>query len=219
MLNRQPLSSYPFDVNLLPTNGIYFFYEHSEFSGHNAAQARIVRVGTHRNGNFRNRIAEHFLLNERKMEFTVDQSPPHDHSIFRKHIGRALLSKNGDPYLSVWDTDFMKRKTLDAKKHLRNISKEVAIEKQVTQILREQFFFRFIEIEDEEQRIGKQGFERALIGALASCDLCGPSDNWLGRYSPDIRIRETGLWQVQHLKATPLSSDQRDYIDASIQRE
>jgi hypothetical protein len=66
---------------------------------------RIVRVGTHRDGNFGSRIAEHFLLNERKMAFTQDQPRPHDRSIFRCHIGGALLTKAGDPYLPVWAVD------------------------------------------------------------------------------------------------------------------
>jgi hypothetical protein len=31
--------------------------------------------------------------------------------------------------------------------------------------------------------MGNQGLERALIGTLASCPRCKPSDGWLGRYS------------------------------------
>jgi hypothetical protein len=126
-LDALPMFSHPFDVAALPSNGVYFFYEKGERCGHQGAKPRIVRVGTHRDGNFRSRIAEHFLLNERKMAFTEDQPAPHDRSIFRKHIGGALLNKARDPYLSVWEIDFTPRKTRDSKRHLRDISKEIAM--------------------------------------------------------------------------------------------
>jgi hypothetical protein len=211
-----PLFSYPFVLASLPTNGIYFFYEEGECCGHQGTKPRIVRVGTHRDGNFRSRIAEHFLLDERKMAFTQDQPAPRERSIFRKHIGRALLNKARDPYLSVWEIDFTTRRTRDAKRHLRDISKEVAIETQVTQILRENFSFKFIEIPEQTERMGNQGLERALIGTLARCPECKPSDGWLGLYSPKSQIRETGLWLIHHLEAAPLSSAQMDAINAAL---
>jgi hypothetical protein len=214
-LDALPLFSYPFDVAKLPGNAIYFFYEEGEWCGHQAAKPRIVRVGTHRDGNFRSRIAEHFLLDQRKMAFTQDQPAPHERSIFRKHIGRALLNKAQDPYLAVWEIDFTTRKTRDAKRHLRDISKEVAIETEVTQILRQRFSFKFIEVADETKRRGNQGLERALIGTLASCPRCSPSDGWLGSYSPKLQIRESGLWLIQHLGAGPLSPSQMDLISSA----
>ena len=217
-LDRLPLFSYPFDLAALPGNGVYFFYEKGERCRHQGAKPQIVRVGTHRDGNFRSRIAEHFLLNERRMEFTKDNPAPHDRSIFRKHIGRALLNKATDPYLSLWELNFTSRKIRDAKGHLRDIGKEKAIEREVTHIIRQKFSFRFVEVADERQRMGSQGLERALIGTLASCPQCGPSDGWLGRYSPDVRIRESGLWLIQFLRAAPLSSAQKDMITAAIER-
>ena len=94
----------------------------------------------------------------------------------------------------------------------------MAVEKEVTRILRQKFSFRLIEIPDEMQRMGKQGLEGALIGTLASCGQCGPSVGWLGRYSPDLRICESGLWLIQHLKDAPLSLAQKEVITAAIER-
>jgi hypothetical protein len=213
-LDALPTVSFPFDVGALPRNGIYFFYEEGERQ--HESRPRIVRVGTHRDGNFRSRIAEHFVLNERKMRFTQDQSAPHDRSIFRKHIGRALLNKTGDSYLSVWDLHFTTPAGRAASRHLRDINKEVAIESEITRILRETFSFRFIEIAEEIQRMGTEGLERALIGTLASCPSCGPSDTWLGNHSPSIKIRESGLWLIQHLSAAPLSAVQVQAVTASM---
>lgn len=211
------LFSYPFDLAALPANGIYFFYETGEYCNHGEAKSRIVRVGTHRDGNFKSRIAEHFLLDERKMAFSRDQSAPHDRSIFRKNIGRSLLNRAGDGYFPVWELDFMKRAVRERHRHLRDIGKEVAIEAEVTRILREKFSFRFIEVAEENNRMGSEGLERALIGTLASCPLCGPSAEWLGNYSPKPQICESGLWLVQHLKAAPLSPAQQVLVTAAIE--
>jgi hypothetical protein len=108
------------------------------------------------------------------------------------------------------------RQTRDAKGHLRDISKEVAIETEVTRILRDKFSFKFIEIADQTERMGNQGLERALMGTLARCLECKPSDGWLGGYSPKPRIGESGLWLIHHLGAAPLSSAQMDAINAAL---
>ena len=92
-IERLPLIRYPFDITKLPDDGIYFFYEEGEVWGHGGSKPRIVRVGAHRNGNFKSRINDHFVLNGRKMIFNEMQSAPKERSIFRKNIGRALLNK------------------------------------------------------------------------------------------------------------------------------
>jgi hypothetical protein len=215
-LERLPLITFPFEPNELPENGVYLFYERGEYWGHGGAHLRIVRIGTHRDGNFRSRIAEHFLLDERKMTFSRDQSAPHDRSIFRKNIGRSLLNRAADSYLPVWELDFMKRAVCESHRHLRDIEKEVATEREVTRILRESFSFRCIEVAEEVHRLGNEGIERALIGTLASCRNCVPSPQWLGHYSPKPQIRESGLWLVQHLKAAPLSPTQQGLVMEAI---
>jgi hypothetical protein len=66
--------------------------------------------------------------------------------------------------------------------------------------------------------MGDEGLERALIGTVASCRNCRPSAQWLGNYSPKPKIRESGLWLVQHLKAAPLSPAQRGLVTAAIEK-
>lgn len=94
-LELLPIFKYPFDLKLLPRNGIYFFYEEGENSDHGDGirKPRIVRIGTHKENNFKTRISEHFLPNESRMRFTQINPKPSDRSIFRKNIGRALLNK------------------------------------------------------------------------------------------------------------------------------
>jgi len=220
-LEQLRLVRFPFKLKELPKNGIYFFYERDEKWGHYGNKQRIVRIGTHRDGNFRNRIAEHFLLDIGKMNFDLHSSKPSDRSIFRKNIGRALLNRRKDPYLKIWEIDFMKRKNREKIAQLRNIEKEKNIESKITAILRDKFSFRFIELKNQAERMGKGGLESSLIGTVSQCSICKPSESWLGLGSPKKHIRESGLWLVQHLKADPINeADKKTIIDAikSIQR-
>lgn len=202
-LEKLPLFRYPFDLNKLPDDGIYFFYERGETWGHGKNKPRIVRIGTHRSGNFKSRISEHYLLDERKMDFNSTQAAPRERSIFRKNIGRALLNKQKSNYLDIWEIDFTNKKSRKTKGHLRNIKLEKKIEGQISRILRENFSFRFIEIKNE---MGSEGLESRLIGTVAQCQLCKPSVRWLGQYSPKSEIRESGLWLVQHLRNKGLTN-------------
>ena len=110
-LEQLPIIKYPLKLEKLPENGIYFFYERDEIWGHDGCKLRIVRIGTHnKQGNFRSRIKEHYLLDESKMNFDKNMPKPSDRSVFRKNLGKALLNRDGDDYLSIWNIDFMTRK-------------------------------------------------------------------------------------------------------------
>jgi hypothetical protein len=217
-LEQLALLRFPFKLQQLPKNGIYFFYEQGEIWGHGGNKPRIVRIGTHRDGNFRNRIAEHYLFDESKMNFGKDNPKPSDRSIFRKNIGRALLNQRKDKYLQIWEIDFIKRENRKKFGNSRTIEKEKEIESKITRILRERFSFRFIELGSQTERIGKRGLESSLIGTIAHCKLCKPSKNWLGNYSPKKRIKESGLWLVQHLKADGINEKDRKIILGAIRK-
>lgn len=207
---------FPFKLEQLPMNGIYFFYEKGEVWGHGGNKPRIVRVGTHKEGNFRSRIREHYLLDESQMNLDINKPKPSDRSIFRKNIGRALLNRDKDDYLRIWNIDFTPRKNKESFGHLRDIAKEKRIELMITEILRENFSFRFIAINSNVKRIGSKGLESAIIGTIAKCQLCKPTDQWLGKHSPVQKIRESGLWLVQHLKANPITEIDKEIILKAI---
>jgi hypothetical protein len=102
------------------------------------------------------------------------------------------MNKENDYYRKIWDIDFTTKEDLFKMNLLRNIEKEKQIESDITKTLHERFPFRFIPFQGQERRriIGKEGLESRLIGTVAKCNVCKPSDNWLGRYSPvpfDIR--------------------------------
>lgn len=215
-LDCLPSFSFPFRPEQLPENGIYFFYENGELWGHGGTVDRIVRIGTHKDGNFRNRICEHYLLDDRKMRFDATVPAPKDRSIFRKHIGRAILNNRGDPYLDVWEIDFTYRDKRDQFGHLRNIEKEMETESAVTELLRKKFFFRFVLLEGQAERIGKSGLESRLIATAAQCPECRASKNWLGLCSSKPQIRSGKLWQVQHLRGKTLDERDREAISVAV---
>lgn len=205
LIQKLPEERWPFHLDRLPRNGIYFFFEKGETWGHGGAQPRIVRVGTHREGNFRSRIADHYVLDDRKMFFNQHQPAPKDRSIFRKNIGRALLLRDQDPYLSVWNIDFTTPASRERDGFRRDVEKEKQVEGQVTRILHEQFSFRWLELNGEKHRMGSQGLEAAFIGTLANCCECHPSSHWLGRSSPKPKITHSGLWQEQYLTSLEIT--------------
>lgn len=217
-LEELPLYRYPFQLTQLPRNGIYFFYESDETWGHGEAEKpRIVRIGTHKDGNFQSRMSDHYLLkNEaQKMAFTIDQPAPKDRSIFRKNLGLALLNKRKDAYLKIWEQDFTTPDKRNQYKYQRNIATEQQVEREVTDLLRSTFSFRFIILEGEEGRMGSSGLESYLIGTVAKCGECRPSADWLGRYSPKPKIVNTGLWLIQHLDSPELTKEhQQIFVNA-----
>ena len=71
---------------------------------------------------------------------------------------------------------------------------------------------------EEWARLGSLGLERALIGTCAGCDSCEPSSRWLGLHSPKPKIRDSGLWLVQHLSAPCLTDQQRKALERYIKQ-
>lgn len=177
---------------------------------------RTVRVDTSKDGNLQKRLAEHFLLDENKMNFDATKPAPRERSIFRKNIGRALLNQRKDPYLKIWEIDFTSHKTREQYARLRNIAKEKTLEAEITALLRAKFAFRVIEFTGQAQRMGKTGLESTLIGTLARCQNCKPTANWLGKYSPKPQIANGKLWQIQHLNANPINQQDRTIILKAI---
>jgi hypothetical protein len=216
-LESLPIITFPFDIGTLPERGIYFFYEEHENSDHgDGLKPRIVRIGTHKKANFRSRISEHFLVNKSRMNFNQYQPKPSDRSIFRKNIGRAILNRDKSNYFNIWEIDFTTRANRIERSHQRIIEYERKVEEQITKLLREKFFFRFISLEDEAVRIGSEGMESKLIGSVATCEICSSSPDWLGKFSPKAEICKGKLWLSQGLKSSGLNEKDKNLLESVI---
>jgi len=199
ILERCKTFKHPIDWKNLPNNGVYFFYEKGETWGHGGGKSRIVRVGTHREGNFISRMKSHYIDDKIIERIHRNSACPKDRSIFRKNIGRAILAKTKSDYLPVWEVDFQTPKNRLRYGDKRNIELEKNLEHRINQMLKEKFNFKVVPTGMHEAIIGGKGLEARLIGTLSHCKSCRPSNKWLGRYSPKEKIRSSGLWLEQHL--------------------
>lgn len=194
-----PKYHFPLDLKEIPQNGIYLLFEKGEL-GHQGN--RIVRVGTHTgNDKLRSRLREHFEKENK------------DRSIFRKNIGRAILNKTNNPLLAQWEIDLT---TIEAKKNYLQVvdrQKLREIEKQITEYLRQNFYFTVIRVDDKEKRLL---LESKIISTVSLCNECRPSDAWLGLHSPKEKIRASGLWLVNELYKQPLSEKDYEELQAII---
>ena len=149
--------------------GVYIIFERGEKYG---CYDRITRVGK----------AEKSLLSRLKQHFLKEDK---DHSIFRKHVGRALLNKEGLT-LDNWN----KKGVTDS-----------GTENEVSEYLKNNAAFCVIPLNDKNEiRI----LEKTLIGILAAFNLSYlvangkaiQSGDWLGNYSVNQNIKASGLWNA-----------------------
>ncbi len=184
---------FPFEADDIPRNGIYVLFEKGEL-GHGGD--RIVRVGTHTGENqLRSRLHQHFLKENK------------DRSIFRKNIGRALLNRDGDPFLKYWEIDLTTRKAKERHGAVVDRDKLQTVEQRVSNYIQDRFSFVVLPVDDKDERLS---LESRMISTVSWCDECGPSPDWLGLDSPKQKIRESGLWLVNELYKTSLS--ERDLL-------
>jgi hypothetical protein len=188
--NDLELFSFPYDESKIPQNGIYILFEKGE-SGHGGN--RIVRIGTHTGSNqLRSRLRQHFLNSNK------------DRSIFRKNIGRCLLNKAHDPYLSMWELDMTTKLARDAQGKNVDAKKQTEVEKEISEYMQRNFFFGVIRVDDKHERLA---LESKIISTVSLCQECKPSKGWLGLSSPKEKIKASGLWLVNELYKEPLTKD------------
>lgn len=199
LLNGMKRFQFPFNENEIPKNGIYILFEKGEL-GHGAD--RVVRIGTHTGKNqLPSRLMQHFL-NENK-----------DRSIFRKNIGRALLAKENNPFLKEWELDLTTKKAKEQFSNAIDFEKQNEIEKKVSGCIQGNFSFAAFGVENKSRRME---LESKLISTISNCELCIPSKNWLGNFSPKLKIRESGLWLVNELYKMPLTLQELEELKLMI---
>lgn len=189
----------------LPARGVYIFVDLSE-RNFNGTPGRIVRIGTHAvsegaKSTLKSRLRHHLGLG--------DGTGNHRGSIFRLHVGRALLEKDGmrDQLRSWGDGQH-------APSEVRALERKH--EMRVSEYLRALEVY-VLHIDDAPSKDSlRAAVERQLI-ALCSEELHPidhASENWLGKYSPMQSIVKSGLWNLRDVgrKYEPSSVGSMDDI-------
>jgi hypothetical protein len=196
ILSRLPRFDHRTPPGVLPKNGVYVFFELGEIiESQQPPLDRVVRVGSHREaGRFPTRIRQHYgsvhSLRGNK-----------NASVFRKHVGGALLRRENpaDPRLPGW--------------LCQGGESFSDVEERVSQTLRATFTFSCIRVDAKRERLA---LESGLIALLAQAPLGWQSEEWLGRFADRPEIARGGLWNTQHLSSQPLTIEDLDRFDLSI---
>ncbi len=178
-----------------PERGVYFVFEPGEQRLGRPDVPRVVRVGTHAlNAGSRttlwNRLRQH--------RGSRASTGNHRGSVFRMHVGRALIGREGlQASYPEWDRGGSAPREV--------VQGERVMEQMVSEAIGRMRVAWVAVLDDPGPTSGRGLVERGAIALLASdghaADL--PSRGWLGRYAPSEAIRGSGLWNVHHVGATP----------------
>ena len=174
----------------VPRNGIYFFFEQGEWVECEGRRfERIVRMGTHRrDGNLPVRLKNHFKSNCRG-------------SVFRRHCRSAFCN------LHLLDDSLIKRITANPGARIPEV------ETRLSAHFAANFSFACIPIENAETRLR---LEAGLIALVAQFPISSPSEAWIGHHASREEIRQSGLWNTQHVRGVPLSAGDFELLEASM---
>lgn len=174
-----------------PQRGVYFVFEPGEVRSASSEVSRVVRVGTHAlNAGSGTTLWKRL----RQHRGTRAGSGNHRGSVFRMHVGRALIAREGlQGTYPEWDRGGnASRDVVRSERGMEAMASEVIGRMRVA----------WVAVPDDPGPRSDRGFiERCAIALLASDGRAvdPPSVTWLGRYAPSAAIRESGLWNVNHV--------------------
>jgi hypothetical protein len=200
-----------------PDRGVYVFLEPGE-TRTSTEQPRVTRVGTHAVSAGSGTSLWDGLKQHYETSLGSDAHPHgenHRGSVYRKRVGEAIVEKHGlgDDYRD-WDDRWS---TIERDRAVVR-DEEYLLERRVSAYIREQPFL-WLDVDDDPGADGDRAFlERNAIALLSNFerDAIDPrSDGWLGRYSRSREIRESGLWNVNHVDEG-YDDDILDRLEAAV---
>lgn len=201
LFNEQERFSFPFKQreNEIPKNGIYIIFEKDEKY---IDYDRIVRIGTHTGENqLRSRLNQHFVSENK------------NRSIFRKNIGRCILNKEKNPYLTLWELDITSKADKEKNLKLLDLEFEKQMEMRISDYIQNNFSFCIFQVESKPERLF---WESKIVSTLAKSNELQPSQGWLGNFSPKDKIRKCGLWQVNELFNDEMTEEEFNTLESIV---
>lgn len=185
-----------------PKRGVYFIFEHGELreDGHTP---RVVRVGTHAvsagsRTTLWNRLSQH------RGTAASLSGGNHRGSIFRLHVGTALLASRPGQFAMASET-WGKGSTADRLTRAGELELEQAVSRYIGAMP-----FLWLAVDDEPGRMSERHVIEANTIALLSnaprpkdparTHVDPSSPGWLGRHAARAEIRVSGLWNVDFVR-------------------
>lgn len=190
----RPLRSYT-KPTIFPRRGVYFFREPGEYRSPACSDLRIVRVGTHAvsagaKSTLWGRLRTHLG--------TRHGAGNHRSSIFRLHVGAALLAREGVS-IPTWGIGSSMPAELRTDPHARAAEQEweCKVSKEIGSMS-----VLWVDVPDEPGPASMRArIERNAIALLsnAGSPIEAATSGWLGHISPRAEIRTSLLWNLNYV--------------------
>lgn len=175
-----------------PERGVYFLLANDD-----SDERRVTRVGTHAvsagaGTTLWSRLRTHRGANGG----TYAGGGNHRGSVFRERVGEALIEREGlgDEY-PRWGEG----STADRERRLA----ELPLERRVSAYVRD-LAVLWVAVDDEPgPESDRASVERGAVALLSNAGrepVAPREETWLGRHSRSPAIRESGLWNVEHVE-------------------
>lgn len=173
-----------------PRRGVYFFREQGEFRYSQPDVLRVVRVGTHAVSAGSKTSLWNRLRNHRGGR---NGGGNHRGSIFRLHVGAALLGRDGASQ-PTWGIGSSATRVIR--------ESEFGHEVLVSNVIGAMSVL-WLDVDDVPGPQSMRAYiERNSIALLSNrlCPRDKPSEGWLGRFSSRDEIRRSGLWNLNFVQ-------------------
>ena len=173
----------------LPRRGVYFFFDPDEATSFSRAVPRLVRIGTHgvssgSKASLRTRLRTHLG--------TAAGAGNHRSSVFRLHVGEALINRDLD---AARYPSWGRGQSADAVVSRAELELERKVSRYMSRLL-----VTFVAVDDEPGKDSMRAvLERHAIALFTEhmSPLEQASADWLGGHSSQPSIRRSGLWNVR----------------------
>jgi len=193
-----------------PTHGVYFLFEPGEVR-EDGVTPRVVRVGSHAlTATSKTKLWDRLRTHRGRVGGRNPGGGNHRGSIFRLHVGTALVNRDGEwpAAAATWgEGSSAPRETRD---------READLERAVSHHIGAMAIL-WVAVPD---RLDRAVIERGFIALLSNRSreaVDPPSDDWLGNYADRAAVRESGLWNVNHVDDEP-GTDALDRLAVHILR-
>ena len=191
-----------------PQRGVYLFFESDQVRSTSGSGLRVMRVGTHAlvagsQSTLWGRLRQH-----RGTEKGASAGGGnHRGSVFRLHVGAALANRDH------WSEEIAGEWGVGSNATPAVRRRELPLERAVSQYVTSMPFL-WLAVDDPPGPGSLRGYiERNAIALLSNRGSGSPvdpvSETWLGRWSQRSAIRESELWNVNHVD----DSYERPFLD------